>query len=1084
MTMRWPTLYLRMILFFVFSLQSFGQAPDFNVPSQFPENFPENFDERWNLALPELQTGLQNNLGNLSTNQEFTIIETDEGILTYGFTGGQNVLNVTTGDDTYTSTASNVRFVPGLTTSVLSGEDLRFTSTTDDRITTIDRFRFGGSSDEFRLRLEGVDSVDDQSWGANTVNLNYSDDNWTARATQVYIKEENGDFVEIGSANFNQEQKTIQMTSVLGSQGGTNFSAAQLKLMRDGDTDRARVVDLYIADESGDFLKAGNAELAVTDDRRELSLANIDGSSEGYDFSATSINVLNDEDNTVVKATSLFIKDEKGSFIQIGTANYDDKAKTINMTSLLGSHEGYDFSAAQLDLMREGDTDKARAVDLYIGKGPNEFIKAGTADLSISPDRKALSLTQIDGSKDGYNFASQTFDISQTDENTLARATDVHVVDEDGNFVKIGEANFNEATQTIEMTSVLGEYDQNTLSAEQIRLMRNGDTDTASAVNLYLGRPGEEFIKAGNAELIISPDRKTLSLSQIDGRAEGYDFSADTFNAVEENDAIKGNATGIFIRNEKGEFVQIGQADFDEANKSLEMRAIVGEHSGINFRADEFGLFENDQGTTANGVNLFIAKEGTGFIKIGQGNLTLEDNREILRLTDFNGEAEGYEFKGDTFFGTHEDGFYSANITNGDISGDGNALSFSSALIEGSEDRVDGDFRNFTFSRDDLSYTSDRLIAGSDGNSFDLNTKGVLNTGSVKLDTHVNVRGVDRLILSGPATDGGILIEEDSNGNLKRAEGTVGIGTTEDGGIKDIGVSLGESIHFKATDKEGDAKELTASFSYNADAGQFYLKTVFKDGDETQIKVYPFTFTSEKVGDDAVAALSASIEKQNLQQYLRTMTGIIDMEKVNDFLSVGSRGQMQVRLGGDKGMEFYFANDNFSAAQGNDFFGGPQDDGLALGFGIFNRGAEGDSAHSGGILISSDSSLRYEVEHGTLAFNGLELPDTGRIPLTIGSYYKYEDDRGNAVFGTLGTSLADLGSVSGGVTIRRQVGEDAYLSLGGTANTRGDFAAMVGFQMKFGAPRVNNSSRYQNDYHPSLAGDAARSIYGQGASFK
>ncbi|CAN0040967.1 unnamed protein product, partial [Chrysoparadoxa australica] len=215
---------------------------------------------------------------------------------------------------------------------------------------------------------------------------------------------------------------------------------------------------------------------------------------------------------------------------------------------------------------------------------------------------------------------------------------------------------------------------------------------------------------------------------------------------------------------------------------------------------------------------------------------------------------------------------------------------------------------------------------------------------------------------------------------------------------------LGDTISFSATDADGNAKELTASFSYNEETGKFFLKTVFKEGDKTEIKVMPFKFTSEKIGDDAVAALSASLEKQNIESYLNIVTGIIDLQRVNDFLAVGEN-RMQVRLGREMGLEFYYANDNLNFLEGLDGYKYRENDSdnIAIGLGLFNRGESG-AVHSGGVLLSSDSSLRYNVEAGTLSFNGIDLPDRGEIPLTIGTYYRYEDDEGNAIFGTLGTS--------------------------------------------------------------------------------
>jgi len=887
-----------------------------------------------------------------------TLIDAEEGSLSLSFDGTQSALNVETGGDTYTSTVDNLSFTPGLNSNRVGGENLTFSSTTTENRTTIDRFSFRGNESEFRFELQDFDTTGPTNWGGESLSFRRSDSGDKINSKKLYIRKENGEFIEIGEADYSESNNSLRMTSVLGQSDGHNFSADQVSLIRRGNTDIGQATNLYIDDGTGEFISVGTADVRVSPERTSLALTSLTGNKDGYDFSGDTFNYTEVNGSETANATGVFIKNANGEFVQIGEADYSEQDKSLNMTSIIGSSDGYDFSADQLNLMQRGNTDIGQATNLYIAKGPGDFVAVGTADVRVSPDRSSLALTSLTGSKDGYDFSADTF-----------------------NYTEVG---------------------------------------------------GWETI----------------------------------------------NATGIFIKNQDGEFIQIGDADYLEENKSLNMTSLLGEYDGYDFSADSLSLFQRGNTDIGQATNLYISMAPGEFVSVGSANLEMGPNGDRLNLISITGESNGYKLSADELNALDYDGNTEVEIVNGLAVGDSERLSFGNALINSDGETISADVTGLSFSSGDLSYSANSLIGSTNGETFDLNTTGVLRSGGTNLDLSFEGRGVNSVTMSGPAEDGGILIENGNDGRLIRAEGTVAIGTTEDGGFSNIGVALGDTISFSATDADGNARELSASFSYDEAAGKFYLRTVFKGGDQTEIKVMPFKFTSEKIGDDAVAALSASLEKQNIEEYLNTISGIIDLERINDFIAVG-RDRMQVRLGREKGLEFYYADNNLSILDYQDDWrqnGDGRD--IALGLGFFNRGVD-DSVSSGGILLSSDSGLRYNIEAGTLSFNGIELPDQGEIPLTIGTYYRHEDAEGNAIFGTLGTSLADLGTVSAGVAVERRLNEYTTYSAGIAGNTHGEVAASVGFKVYFS--KVNDSNRRLSGnsyYDPSDISEIVNSVNG------
>lgn len=1071
---------IRGILLFLLCFHSWAQP---SLP--LPENVP--FDERrfgdFRLFVPDQPLTFDTSI---IQNDGVTIIDTPEGTLLYGIQGTQGILTLELEDETYTGTGENFRLVPGFDKSRFSGENLRFTSDTNERVTTIDRFSFFGNDSEFKFKLNEVHSTGDGTdWGAKSFTLNRENELYSGDIKKLYVRKENGDFFEIGKAEFSEEDKTVRVKSLVGREGDTDYSAGQLQFTRVGDTDIIEGTDIYVGKGPDDFVKVGTANLVIEPDSKTLGLTSLVGSKDGYNFSMDTLDISEIDDDISARATGIFVKNKAGDFVQIGTADYSDAEKKLKMTSIVGKHSDVNFSAGQLELFQEGDANKLKGLDIYIGKGPEEFVKVGTADLSVTDDEKSLVLTSISGKAEGYDFSADTFSYLETDEDKLVSATGVFVKNTAGDFVQIGTADYSDANKKLTMTSILGKYEDVNFSAGQLQLFQEGDTDRLKGMDIYIGKGPEEFIKVATADLSITDDEKSLKLTSIDGRAEGYDFSADTFSYLETSDDKLVSATGVFVRNAEGNFVKIGTADYSEAQKRLVMTSIDGKYDGTSFTAAELEVFRKNDADFLKGSDLYIGRDPGEFVKVGKVDLMLSDNGNTLKLIDITGETNGFKLSADKVLATNNGDFTRAIIDNGSATRNREKLTFGNAVVTTDGERIDGDFRDFFVTDGDLSYSSDRLVVGTNGDSIDLKTKGQLNTGSLILDTRFEGREINSIGAEFNTV-------ENDKGRVVKADGIVSIGTTENGGIKDIGISLGDEISFTAKDKEGNARELTAAFSYDEKEGKFYLKTVFKGGDETEIKIYPFKFTSEKIGDDAVAALSVQLNKQNIESYLYTMSRIVDLEKVNDFLAIGE-DRMQVRIGKGAGLEFYYQSEAIRA-QRYDFNNMPlrhdrTDTAFSLGF--FNRGPDG-GVTSGGILFSADSNLQYNVEAGKMSIGGMELPDQGEIPLTIGTYYRHEDADGNAIFGTLGTSLADIEHmadtgmpvISGGLGFKKAIFDDnAYLTGQVAGNTKGDWGVGLGISIPLG--RVNNSPRRsvgeKSYYDPSTVGEWNRDIH---ASFR
>lgn len=892
------------------------------------------------------------------TQDGVTLVETDEGRAALSFSESGGEITVETQGDIYKSSVDNLGYSMSPSGSLVSGENLQFSSSTSDTTSSIDKLSFGGNSTEFQFELQNFDTDGPTNWGGEQLSFSRSSEGQdNLSVTNLYVRKEDGSFVEVGQGTYSSDEKKIQLTSVVAEQDGMSLSADQISLMQNGDEDLGNATNIYISDESGQFISIGNADIAVSPDQSSLEMTGLVGNADGYSFSAESLDIIETENDRQAEATNVFIQNASGDYVQIGSADYSEANKTLNMTSLMGEQGSSSFSADQLTLMQEGNKD--------IGQGTNLFI-----------------------------------------------------ADSNGDFISLGTANVE---------------------------VQSGST--------------------------------TLSMDTISGESSGYSFAADTFNYSESNGNEVVAATGVFIKNANGDFVQIGEADYSSSGERLNLTSIVAQREGVDLSADQMSLFRQGNTDIGAATNLFISDGDNGFISVGTAGIELSDNGNSLTLNSISGETSGYSFSashlsaesiGDSSRIGIEDGVASS-ITSSET------LSFGCAVIDSDGDRTSGDFRSLSFANDDMTYSSERLRFSSDGDSVDLNTRGTLRASGKDLDVAFEATGVNNLSFGGPADDGGILIERNNDGRVTRAEGVVSLGTTDDGGISEVGVALGDAISFRATDADGNARELTASFRYDEAAGKFYLRTIFKNGDQTEIKVMPFTFTSEKVGEDAVAALSASIDQQNIGDYLNTMSGIIDLDRINDFIAVG-KDRMQVRLGRDRGMEFYYANNSLSIMDGGEFNHGRDDTDLALSLGFFNRGAD-NSVRSGGVLLSSDSSLKYNVEAGQLSFGGVDLPDRGEIPLTLGAYYRYEDDDGTAIFGTLGTSLADLGSLSAGVAVEQRLSDRLSSTVGLATNTERDVAVNVGFSIALG--RINNSNRSLSGnsfYDPRAAGEMARSL--------
>ena len=209
------------------------------------------------------------------------------------------------------------------------------------------------------------------------------------------------------------------------------------------------------------------------------------------------------------------------------------------------------------------------------------------------------------------------------------------------------------------------------------------------------------------------------------------------------------------------------------------------------------------------------------------------------------------------------------------------------------------------------------------------------------------------------------------------------IATAETGTINQVYAEIG-SITFDAQDSNGGANRLDVTVFQDKEKHHYYLESRFHGGDSVVVEAYSFRLESEKVGDDAVAGLEYRLKEHDINEYLQTMAGLLDFDYINDFLAV-SDGKVRVSLGGRYGgVEFIYMNPTMIT----DPVKQNTDEQYTLGVGIFSSSADREYRNSVGILLSSDSSIKYDVHHGDLSWKGYDLPDEAEIPGTFSVYFR------------------------------------------------------------------------------------------------
>ena len=535
-----------------------------------------------------------------------------------------------------------------------------------------------------------------------------------------------------------------------------------------------------------------------------------------------------------------------------------------------------------------------------------------------------------------------------------------------------------------------------------------------------------------------------VSLNNNDN-GDSYNFNS--FMAVKDNDGV----------------LRFDSTGFDTTRDGTRRTASSLTYTNVN---DVETLFAEDVYVDENDGNTYT---------FGTLNITRTDDFETYIGTNVETTQDDWDGKAEEITLTDDENGRSASATNFKVQDEsGLRLSFESAIynkdnngneslsgtgVSGSDDEYGGSARTLSYSESNtsanLSATDASIRDNDDNHAFFTN----LNVMSYDSDNTFDVNASGEIRQTGNSTPLSFDISarklEDVSYNERKesgvTEGKLNIQTTSEGGISNIHTKLGNSISFEATDADGNASKLNASFYLDENTGKFFLEARLEDGDNIEIKILPFTFSSEQVSNEAVIRLSAELNEQNIGDYLSTVTGLLDFQNVNNMLSVGD-GQLKVRLGSERnGIEMFYSNPKYRVHGESSIAG---DEKLALGAGLFNRDAQG-TVKSAGFLLTADSSLTYDIQHGSLSIGGVDIPDRGEIPLTLGAYWSRVDEEGNAIFSTIGTPLAnfakdqdDLG-LSAAVAYRRQLGENLTMDTGVAVHSYGDQTASIMFDYTF-----------------------------------
>jgi hypothetical protein len=793
--------------------------------------------------------------------------------------------------------------------------------------------------------------------------------------------------------------------------------------------------------------------------------------------------------------TDYYVQDDNGNWIKVDRAkfSYSPTETNTEAENITGSINGSDGSATRLTFGASATSTALTATDIQVNNNKGSTYEASQFNFTGSNGTINAEAVNATGTNGEYTANGNRLNFSATADEAILNGDNTHINDNSGNALGFGTftAVKNIDGTTVDATNAIGTNGNETVNVNQLHYNKTSESTILSGVGVSADNNSGTSLTFGNITSVKDTNGTAIDATNATGTDGNIDTSADTVNANLTPEQIELGATGVSASTTNGNTLGFGTLNGVQNDNGTNL-------SGTNATAT-FG--NND--ASADNVNANLTPEQ---IELGATDVSVNTaNGNTLGFGTLNGvqNNDGTNLNGTNATAVFGNIDASADTVNANLTPEqielgatgvsasttnGNTLGFGTLNGVQNDDgttinttNVNGNFDGVITTSETLRYQENltngqTTISGTNTEIIDTNGKGNprvrLNTFdattfSGRSGTDINVDGTFQRTNTAQPLQFSAEIEKLESASYNRVEngGTLNIQTSEDGGISSTSVKLGDSISFEATDSDNNATQLTASYFFDKEAGKLSMEIVYKNGDEVEIKVLPFTFTSEQDLNDTAARLqlSASVNPQDIQAYLATVAGLNNFDYINDYLAVGN-GKMRVRIGGSSGLEMIYSNPALFADRG---LASPTDEKLALGVGIFNRRQDG-SESSLGLLLSADSSLSYEIGSGSLSVAGVPLPDRGEIPLTLGLYASHTYSDGTTIFGHLGTSVKDFESFSysAAVGVSTEIGENTTLDVGAAYNDQGDFAlsAMVGIEL---------------NQKPAGLSDEQRGVYGR-----
>lgn len=905
----------------------------------------------------------------------------------------------------------------------------------------------------------------------------------TISASQFFIADaSSGDFLNADRLSYSEigETKLVSADQIDGRYMGDSAAAERFRFESTPDSTRLNTTNFRFNLGSGESGAATSLDYSNSAHHSTLFSSGLSLSFGETDFSSSTFNVDQSKDHLRADGTNIALSNNADSlaadrFLLLS----EEDRKALESEGLSFSYQGYDFTSETFNASENGDTISADGTGLSLRDPHN----SGTADSFTFITDGTLSAVTTEGltlNYDGYDFASETFNASQNGDTIAADGTGVSLSNPNDSLTATSFAFItNENRTDLTSNELTFSYDGYDFTSDTFNATKEGDRLSADGTNVFLTNSRDSF------------------------GAERF-----TFNLDQEEGSLTADGTGISLRDpDNALFADSFTLIADDERKDLATTGLTFDYEGYNFSSDTFNLAEADGTVTSDGTNIALS-DSDNLFTLGRYDMAHSDQRTLFWGDDLAFSNHNFGFSNDSFrldrngnlvnyFGTG----IAFNFGLDGIEGDGTAstldliygpgrsiasvteLDSSVYTVNGQGDTIktDIDAESLSLSRDDvdgsttLSGETVNINSGY-GASVDLDNASVTQyDGSSSLDL-----SFDGVIHSTDIPAGyngaevGADIEKFQGYSLELGQhsGAAAILTDADGGISHVYAQLGNDIKFEATDKDGNARELTAAYHWDPKEKRFLLEMKLVDGDKVSVKVFPFKFESEKVSNDAIAKLSAQLNNQNMQEYLDFVTGMLDFQQINSFLALGP-GQMKISLGSHQGLELIYRD------QSSDFTSGlGRERSKAFGAGFFRNTSKG-GRNSAGIILSADSSFTYEIHSGKASIAGITLPDRAEIPLTTGLYFSSVDAEGNAIFATAGVPLGNLDAIGTfGAGYKKQLGERTSITFSGSANTEGDFGVGVRCTITFGAiPKISsNFSNAMTDFMRKTSSDRLRDV--------